>query len=378
VALDPNAVKLLLYTSGTTGDPKGVLHSHNTLQSEVETVTKFWELRSTDVVLMPSPVTHITGYIYAIELTFALGIKLVFMDKWNAANAVELVAAHGATFSVGATPFLVELVAELENQKVILPSLRLFACGGAPVPPEVIRRAKTVLPNCLSFRVYGSSEAPTISLGVVPGDPRELGATTDGCIVNHEVRIVDPENGKPIPAGEEGEILTRGPELMLGYTRWQDTVDTFDDQGFFKTGDIGFISNERYLTISGRKKDLIIRGGENISAKEIEDVLHSHPLIIEAAVVAMPHPRMGETPAAYVVLRPGASMSFEELSSYFEEVRLARQKIPECLFVVDEMPRTASGQVLKHVLRARCKEHVANGHERAGMVDARAKEHSGR
>ncbi|MGB5948778.1 MAG: AMP-binding protein [Parvibaculum sp.] len=353
--VDPNAIKLLLYTSGTTGDPKGVLHSHNTLQAEVDAVSSFWALKRGDVVLMPSPVTHITGYIYALELCFALGIKIVFMDRWDASDAVDLIAGHGATFSIGATPFLVELVTELERRQATLPTLRLFACGGAPVPPEIIHRAGRVLPSCLAFRVYGSSEAPTVSLGVAEGDPLELGAVTDGCIVNHEVRIVNPEDGSLVAPGEEGEILTRGPELMLGYTRWQDTLDAFDAEGYFRTGDIGFISHDRYLTISGRKKDLIIRGGENISAKEIEDILHKHPAVAEAAVVAMPHPRMGETPAAYVVPRPGASFGFEEMARFLEEAKLARQKIPERLFVIAEMPRTASGKVLKHVLRARCK-----------------------
>ncbi|MBC7284787.1 MAG: AMP-binding protein, partial [Hoeflea sp.] len=347
--VDPNDVKLLLYTSGTTGHPKGVLHSHNTLRSEVDAVTNFWKLSQDDVILMPSPVTHITGYLYALEMTFALGAPVVFMDRWNAVCATELVVERGVTVSIGATPFLAELVAELESQRVTLPSLRLFACGGAPVPTEVVRRANNVLPNCLVFRVYGSSEAPTITVGVAAGDPAELGASTDGCIVNHEVRIVDAVNGEPLPDGKEGEILTRGPEVMLGYTRWEDTLDAFDEDGFFRTGDLGFISHDRYITISGRKKDLIIRGGENISAKEIEDVLYRHPAVAEAAVVAMPHLRMGETPAAFVVLRPGTTLTFEEMTAFLEEARLARQKIPERLFTIDQMPQTASGKVLKHV-----------------------------
>lgn len=363
--VDPNDVKLLLYTSGTTGHPKGVLHSHNTLRSEVDAVTNFWKLSQDDVILMPSPVTHITGYLYALEMTFALGAPVVFMDRWNAVCATELVVERGVTVSIGATPFLAELVAELESQRVTLPSLRLFACGGAPVPTEVVRRANNVLPNCLVFRVYGSSEAPTITVGVAAGDPAELGASTDGCIVNHEVRIVDAVNGEPLPDGKEGEILTRGPEVMLGYTRWEDTLDAFDEDGFFRTGDLGFISHDRYITISGRKKDLIIRGGENISAKEIEDVLYRHPAVAEAAVVAMPHLRMGETPAAFVVLRPGTTLTFEEMTAFLEEARLARQKIPERLFTVDQMPQTASGKVLKHVLRARCKEGEARAHERS-------------
>ena len=363
--VDPNEVKLLLYTSGTTGNPKGVLHSHNTLRSEVDAVTNFWKLSQDDVILMPSPVTHITGYLYALEMAFALGAPVVFMDQWNAARATELVVEHGVTFSIGATPFLAELVAELESQRVTLPSLKLFACGGAPVPTEVVRRANNVLPNCLVFRVYGSSEAPTITVGVAAGDPAELGASTDGCIVNHEVRIVDAVSGEPLPDGEEGEILTRGPEVMLGYTRWEDTLDAFDEDGFFRTGDLGFISHDRYITISGRKKDIIIRGGENISAKEIEDVLYRHPAIAEAAVVAMPHLRMGETPAAFVVLRSGTTLTFEEMTAFLEEAKLARQKIPERLFTVDQMPRTASGKVRKHVLRARCKEGEACAHVRS-------------
>lgn len=358
--IDPNAVKMLLYTSGTTGNPKGVLHSHNTIQSEIDAVKKLWGLSQDDIILMPSPVTHITGYIYGIEMMFDLGNKLVYMDKWDADQAVDLVAKHGVTFSIGATPFLVELVSALEKRGETLPSLRLFACGGAPVPPEIIRRAKTVLPNCLAFRVYGSSEAPTITAGVAPGDPDELGATTDGCILNHEVKIVDPETGAVLPDGQEGEILTRGPELMLGYTEWKDTLDAFDEEGYFRTGDLGFISHERYITISGRKKDLIIRGGENISAKEVEDILHSHPAIAEAAVVAMPHERMGETPVAYVVFRDGKSIDFDGMKALLEEAKLARQKFPEHLFVLDKMPRTASGKVLKHVLRARCRSGYDN------------------
>ena len=352
--IDPNAVKMLLYTSGTTGIPKGVLHSHNTIQSEIDAVKKFWRLTERDIVLMPSPVTHITGYIYGIEMMSDLGNKLVYMDKWDADHAADLIAKHDVTFSIGATPFLVELVTALEKRHEKLDSLRLFACGGAPVPPEIIRRAKEVLPNCLTFRVYGSSEAPTVTTGVAAGDPVELGATTDGCILNHEVKIVDPESGQTLPDGQEGEILTRGPELMLGYTEWEDTLDAFDDDGYFRTGDLGFISHERYITISGRKKDLIIRGGENISAKEVEDILHSHPSIAEAAVVAMPHERMGETPVAYVVFRDGMSVNFEDMKAFLESVRLARQKFPERLFVLEQMPKTASGKVLKHVLRARC------------------------
>jgi acyl-CoA synthetase (AMP-forming)/AMP-acid ligase II len=351
--VEPNAVKLLLYTSGTTGDPKGVLHSHNTLRAELDEVTRFWSLTPKDVVLMPSPVTHITGYLYALELPFAVGMKAVLMERWNAADAVALIAEHGASLTIGATPFLVELVNEVERQGRPLPTFRMFGSGGAPVPPQVIKRAMSALPNCMTFRVYGSSEAPTVSLGVAAGDPADLGATTDGAIANHEVRIVDMATGQPVGPGHEGEIVTRGPEMMLGYTNDAYTREAFDADGFFHTGDLGFVDARGYITVTGRKKDLIIRGGENISPKEIEDVLHQHPAVLEAAVVAMPHPRMGETPCAYVVLRPGAAFDFAEMTALLERARLARQKFPERLVVVDELPHTASGKVLKHVLRAR-------------------------
>jgi len=350
---DPNAVKLLLYTSGTTGEPKGVLHSHNTLRSDIDASIAFWSLTAEDTVLMPSPVTHITGYLYGLEMPFALGATAVLMERWDVAEAVNLIDRHGVTYSVGATPFLVELVSEVERRGTSSPSLRLYVSGGAPVPPEVVHRARTFLPNCSTVRAYGCSEGPTISLGVRKGDPLELGAFTDGCVYNHEVRIVHETTGAILrEPGMVGEILIRGPEVMLGYTNPEHDANAFDEEGFFRTGDLGSLTQDGYITISGRKKDLIIRGGENISAKEVEDALHVHPAVLEASVVAMPHARLGETPCAFVVLRVGGQLSFDEMKAFLEKSMLARQKIPERLLIVDDMPRTSSGKVLKHVLRA--------------------------
>jgi len=356
---DPNAVKLLLYTSGTTGSAKGVLHSHNTIMSEIDAVIGFWSINDHDVVLMPSPVTHITGYLYALEIAFAAGIKAVFMERWNAADAVELVARHKVTFSVGATPFLKELVAEVEARPVVgtqqaaLSSLRLFMSGGAPVPPELITRTNQVLPGCLAFRVYGSSEAPTVTLGIRSRAQAHLGATTDGRIVNHEVRLIDPDSGAPIDGEGDGEICSRGPEVMLGYTDWQQTQASFDADGYFHTGDLGHLVNGDYLCVSGRRKDLIIRGGENISPKEIEDVLHTHPAIKEAAVVAMPHERLGEGVCAFVVAHPGDSVDVASVALWLEQAGLAKQKFPERVELVEDLPRTASGKVQKNLLRER-------------------------
>ena len=359
--VDPNAIKLLLYTSGTTGDPKGVLHSHNTIAAEVEAAPTFWGLGASDVVLMPSPVTHITGYLYALEMPLFVGMKVVLMERWQASDAIDLIERHGCSFTIAATPFLVELCAEAEKRGALLPSLRCFASGGAPVPPEVVRRASLALPECLIFRVYGSSEAPTVSLGVRQGDDPDLGATTDGAIANHDARIIDQVTGEFATFGEEGEIVTRGPEMMLGYTKLDYTEESFDSHGYFHTGDLGLISADGYITVTGRKKDLIIRGGENISPKEIEDLLHEHPNVQEAAVVAMPHARLGEAPCAYVVLRPGTSFDIEAMVTFLEQARLARQKFPDRLFLVDALPRTASGKVLKHVLRDRARRTLEKG-----------------
>ncbi|MFN0314950.1 MAG: class I adenylate-forming enzyme family protein, partial [Burkholderiales bacterium] len=237
-----------------------------------------------------------------------------------------------------------------------LPSMRLFMSGGAPVPPEVIRRANAVLPNGMAFRVYGSTEAPTITLGIQSRAQSDLGASTDGKVVNHEVRLCDPVSGEEVTSGE-GEICTRGPEMMLGYTRWEDTLEAFGAGGFFHTGDLGYFVESDYLCVSGRKKDLIIRGGENISPKEIEDVLHTHPGIVEAAVVAMPHARLGEGVCAFVILKDGQSVDVASLAQFLEQAGLAKQKFPERVEVVKDLPRTAAGKVRKSVLRDQLATH---------------------
>jgi len=349
---NPNAIKLVLYTSGTTGSPKGVLHTHNTLMSEINAVIRCWEVSSKDVVIMPSPVTHVTGYLYGLEMPFVVQCSLVLMERWEAALASNLIDLHGATLTVGATPFLTEL-----TQQAVkcggLPSMRVFASGGAPVPPEIVRKARNAMVNCAVFRVYGSSEAPTVTLGLSPNDAADFGATTDGRIVNNFVRLCDPAGTVEVPAGQEGEVTVQGPEVMLGYTNWEHTEEAFDKDGFFHTGDLAVISNGDFLTISGRKKDLIIRGGENISAKEIEDVLHANASVGDVAIVAMPHPRLGEGVCAFVVPAQGAVVTLESIAAILDVAGLARQKYPERVEVVVELPRTASGKVQKNLLRDR-------------------------
>jgi acyl-CoA synthetase (AMP-forming)/AMP-acid ligase II len=351
-AQDPNAVKIIMYTSETTGRPKGVLHSNNTLHCEMRAICDYWRVSPTDVIFMPSPVTHATGYMLALEFPWVAGVPAVLLDIWTAARAVELIRDHRCTLTVAATPFLQELLQEAEARGERLPSFRLFACGGASIPPELVRRAFRALENCLAFRVYGSTEAPTITTGIRERGQENLAADTDGEIWNNEVRICDPESGAALPEGAEGEITARGPELFLGFARAEDNAAAFDRDGFFRTGDLGRIEHRSFITVTGRKKDLIIRGGENISPKEIEDALHRHPRIREAAAVSMPHARLGETVCVFMIpADPHAAPALGEVYAWLERAGLARQKFPEYIEIVEDLPRTASGKVKKDILR---------------------------
>jgi len=347
----------VLYTSGTTGRAKAVLHSHNTLSRAVLDNARHWGIGQGDTVLMPSPVTHVTGYGHGLELPFHGGTRCVLMDKWNAAEAADLIDREQVNYILSATPFLQELLDVAQAQGRQLPSLRLFPCGGAAVAPELIYRVAQVLPNCRSFRVYGSSEAPTISLGFVRKDQLKLAAETDGEVIDYEARIIDA-SGAVLPLGTEGEICARGASLFLGYADPAQSAEVFDADGYFKTGDIGYLTADNAVVFTGRIKDLINRGGEKISAKEVEDLLHKHPGVQSAAVVAMPHARLGETVCAYVIAKPGSKVTAEDITILLDAAGVAKQKYPEKFILVDDFPKTASGKVKKDLLREDVRERL--------------------
>jgi acyl-CoA synthetase (AMP-forming)/AMP-acid ligase II len=354
----PDDVKLIMYTSGTTGPAKGVLHTHNTLGAEISNFIKWLGLSGNDVLLMPSPLTHITGYLYGLMLPITLGNPVILMDFWKASVAADLIEKHAVTFTLGATPFLQELTALARSEHRGFPTLRYFPTGGAPVPPEVIHEARQAFENAVSFRIYGSTEAPTVALGVPDPDREDLAANTEGYVVGHDIRLVD-DHGREVADGEEGEIISRGPENCVGYANWDDNAEAFDPEGFFHTGDLARRTPEGCLVITGRKKDLIIRGGENLSPKEVEDVLYTHPSIKEAAVVAMPHRRLGETGCAFVTLKSGALFTFDDMIKLLENSGLAKQKFPERLEVVDSLPYTVAGKIRKTVLRDQIRTRIA-------------------
>ncbi len=351
-AADPDQLKTILYTSGTTGTPKAVMHTHNTINRVIDNKVDYLSLGSEheDRMFMASPITHITGY-GSINFPFVTGLSTALMERWDANVAVDFITKTRSTVSVGATPFLKELLDAAEARENPLPSMRYFICGGASVPPQIIYRTRKILQNCRAFRVYGSTEAPIITLGWPEATHLDLAAETDGKIYNYDVRIFN-ENGEDITTiGAEGEIATKGSGMMLGYKDQNQNDAAFID-GYFMTGDIGVLTKDNALIITDRKKDIIIRGGENISAKEVEDLLHHHPSVKEAAVVSSPHPRLGEAVYAFLLINPGfTAPSLTDIKDFSESMKIAKQKIPEAIEILADFPRTPSGKVRKDELR---------------------------
>jgi cyclohexanecarboxylate-CoA ligase len=349
-AIDPNAILALLYTSGTTADPKGVLHSHNTLLCECRSMAKNHALDDADVLVMASPVSHISGLLFGIMLPVYVGATSVLMERWDAGRFLELVRREGGTFTAGATPFLQGVVEAWRPG--VAPSLRAFPCGGADVPPDLIRRAAREL-GIRTGRGYGSTEFPSIVSSAGPDVPEAKRALTDGRPISPNLIELRDLDGRPVAAGEEGEIWARGPELCLGYRDSMLDADAFDARGFFRTGDLGRLDADGWLTVTGRVKDVIVRSGEKFSAKEIEDLLHAHPKVRQVAVVPVPDSTVGERACACVVpVDQTDAPSLAELAEFLTRHELSRRKLPERLEILAELPTTASGKVQKHLLRA--------------------------
>ena len=359
--VDPSAVMMVMYTSGTTGRPKGVLHTHYSFDHRTRAMGEAWGIGPDDVVFMPSPVTHITGAFWVFDMPWVRGCRSVLIDVWAADDGIRCIEDNGCTVSGGATPFLQQILDNARDRAGALSQLRLFFCGGTTVSPDLILQASKTFPDCLFFRAYGSTEMTTATLGIRERSQARLGAETDGEIVYPvEFRLVGDDGATAVPDGEEGEILARGPGLFVGYFSAGDNEGQFDADGFFRMGDLGRRVHGNYIVITGRKKDIIIRSGENISPKEVEDVLYTHPAVAEVAIVAMPSPTTGEKGCAFIIPRAGMTIDMAEIRRFLDKAGLARQKFPEHLVVVDDLPRVPSGKLKKDVLRIRARE-IAEG-----------------
>ena len=352
---DPDEVTLIMSTSGTTGTPKLVLHTHrNTVGGTLQSAAGVMGVDSSDVLFSPSPLAHASGLQYGVRLALALGTTLLLLDRWDPERAAQLIERYRATWILGATPFLYDLGKLPEDERRRLKSLRVFACGGAPIPPSVARAAREALPNVSICPVWGMSETGMVTI-LRPDDPVEKVVGSDGRVVpgwQLRIRTVDGRDAAP---GEIGEIQVRGAALFHGYYERPDLTAAAVPDGWLHTGDLGYLDEDGFLRCQGRIKDLIIRGGVNISSGEVEEEVRSHPRIEDVAVVGIPDPRLGERVGAVVIPAVGADRvpGVAELDAYLTDRGLARNKHPEHILVVDEFPRTPAGKVQKHLLRAR-------------------------
>jgi cyclohexanecarboxylate-CoA ligase len=349
---DAEAIALLMYTSGTTAAPKGVLHSHATLLAKARALGPVHALAPSDTVLMPSPLTHVSGLLYAVLVPAAHGTGAVLMDRWRADDALPLIAREHVTYMIGAPTFLRDLAEHPAVATTDTSSFRLFSCGGAVVDPALVRRASARL-GCVAKRVYGSTEFPTMTT-TGPDDPPDARVVTEGRPFGAtEVRIADASGGT-VGAGAEGEVQARGPECFLGYRDARLNAAAFTPDGWYRTGDLGVLDAGGYLRITGRLKEVIIRKGENVSAREVEDLVATHPAVAEVAVVGLPDAAAGEIVCAVLRLRPGHDApTVATLAAHLLAAGLSKRKLPERVEIVDDFPRTASGKIVKRELQRR-------------------------
>ena len=344
----PDDITQLIYTSGTTGEPKGVMHSANTTMANIIPYAERLCLGADDVVLMASPMAHQTGFMYGLMMPILLRGRAVLQDIWDPKKAVELIRSEGVTFTMASTPFLTDLAKVVSESGAGVPTLRSFLCAGAPIPGPLVENARKVL-GAKIVSAWGMTEIGAVTL-IKLDDDDERAFNTAGCpLPGVEIRVVDAA-GKPLPNGTEGTLLVRSCSNFGGYLR-RPHLNSTDEEGWFDTGDLAEIDDRGYVRITGRSKDVIIRGGENIPVVEIETLLYKHPAISQVAIVAYPDERLGERGCAVVVPKPGQVLDLPAIVDFLKSQKVALQYIPERLVVLDQMPATPSGKIQKFRLR---------------------------
>ena len=356
-------IALVLFTSGTTAAPKGALHTHATLLAEADSIREHCELGPADVVFMPSPLSHITGLSYGVILPAVLGSRVVLLDRWDPAGAVGLVEEEGCTFCVSSTPFLRGLTEAYAAAGGGRSSLTVFVCGGADIPPALVRQARRSLGTRV-LRTYGSTEAPTVAMVALTADDESAADHEGAALPGDAMRIEAPSHGSG-PTPGTGELLVRGRELFVGYLQEEANADAFTPDGWFRTGDVATIDEQGFLRITGRIKDIVNRAGEKYSATEVEWVLLELPSIREVAIVGVPDADLGERACAFIVPFGDERLTVSDLKEHVVARGLAIQKAPEYVRFVDSLPRTQSGKVQKYRLReafTKTSQHV-NGRD---------------
>ncbi|MCY1344222.1 Medium-chain fatty-acid--CoA ligase [compost metagenome] len=344
----------LLYTSGTTGEPKGVLHTSNTLFSNVRPYAERLRLGADDIVFMASPMAHQTGFLYGLMMPIYLKGTVVLQDTWDARYAIKVARAERPTFTMASTPFLADLIEIAPQHREDLASLKVFVAAGAPIPSALVEKAGTSVDTRI-ISAWGMTENGAVTM-TRPEDDAERAINTDGLALPFmEVAVVD-EQGQELPRGSEGNLMVRGASLFVGYLKRPELYGV-DTHGWFATGDLARMSEQGYIRITGRTKDVVIRGGENIPVVEIENLLYKHPAISAVALVGCPDERLGERLCAYVTLHDGHSnLSLEQVVAFLLEQRLTKNYLPEYLEVLDALPRTPSGKIQKFKLREQAQE----------------------
>ena len=340
----------VLFTSGTEGLPKGVMLTHNNILASERAYCARLNLTWLDVFMMPAPLGHATGFLHGVTAPFLIGARSGLLDIFTPDACLALLEQQRCTCMLGATPFVYDLLNLLEKQPADLSALRFFLCGGTTIPKKVARECQQLGIKLLS--VYGSTESSPHAV-VNLDDPLSRFMHTDGyAAAGVEIKVVNDAR-KTLPPGCEGEEASRGPNVFMGYFDEPElTARALDEEGWYYSGDLCRMDEAGYIKITGRKKDIIVRGGENISSREVEDILLQHPKIHDACVVAMPDERLGERSCAYVVLKaPHHSLSLEEVVAFFSRKRVAKYKYPEHIVVIEKLPRTASGKIQKFLLR---------------------------
>lgn len=340
----------VLFTSGTEGLPKGVMLTHNNILASERAYCARLNLTWQDVFMMPAPLGHATGFLHGVTAPFLIGARSVLLDIFTPDACLALLEQQRCTCMLGATPFVYDLLNVLEKQPADLSALRFFLCGGTTIPKKVARECQQRGIKLLS--VYGSTESSPHAV-VNLDDPLSRFMHTDGyAAAGVEIKVVDDAR-KTLPPGCEGEEASRGPNVFMGYFDEPElTARALDEEGWYYSGDLCRMDEAGYIKITGRKKDIIVRGGENISSREVEDILLQHPKIHDACVVAMSDERLGERSCAYVMLKaPHHSLSLEEVVAFFSRKRVAKYKYPEHIVVIEKLPRTTSGKIQKFLLR---------------------------